>query len=64
MLGPHFTVKAIKEVILSAGAINTPQILLLSGVGNPTALTKLSIDTVVNSPFVGQNLQDHPLLGS
>lgn len=46
----------------SAGAINTPQILLLSGLGPTTNLTALGIPTVVDLPFVGSNLQDHVLL--
>ncbi|KAI0055436.1 aryl-alcohol oxidase-like protein [Artomyces pyxidatus] len=60
----RFTVRASKEVVLSAGAVNTPQLLLLSGVGNSSSLSALGIHTVVNSPFVGQNLQDHPLLAN
>ena len=54
-----FVVSARKEVILSAGAVNSPQILQLSGVG-PTALLKEhGIDVVLDQPFVGENLQDH-----
>lgn len=47
------------EVILSGGAINTPQLLQLSGVGNADELRGLGIDTVANLPGVGENLQDH-----
>ncbi|MCH0564815.1 MULTISPECIES: choline dehydrogenase [unclassified Streptomyces] len=47
------------EVILSGGAINTPQLLQLSGVGNPDDLTPLGIDMVHALPGVGANLQDH-----
>ncbi|WP_019871465.1 choline dehydrogenase [Salinispora oceanensis] len=47
------------EVILSGGAINTPQLLQLSGVGNADELAGLGIDTVANLPGVGENLQDH-----
>jgi len=47
------------EVILSGGSINTPQLLQLSGVGNPDELRKLGIDTVAAVPGVGENLQDH-----
>ncbi|KAJ6617535.1 aryl-alcohol-oxidase from pleurotus Eryingii [Mycena sp. CBHHK59/15] len=56
------TIRASKEVIVSAGAINTPQILMLSGVGDAKDLSALGIDTIVDSPGVGQNLQDHPLV--
>jgi choline dehydrogenase len=47
------------EVILSGGAINTPQILQLSGVGNANELRALGIDPVHHLPGVGENLQDH-----
>jgi choline dehydrogenase-like flavoprotein len=53
------TVYALKEVILSAGAINSPQLLLLSGVGPREDLTAVGIDTIVDLPGVGQNLQNH-----
>ncbi len=48
-----------KEVILSAGAINSPQILQLSGIGSSNTLKKHGIKVLINNPFVGQNLQDH-----
>ncbi|KAI0064255.1 alcohol oxidase [Artomyces pyxidatus] len=60
----RFTLTAAKEVILSAGAINTPQILLLSGIGPPSALSAHSIKTIVELPGVGQNLPDHPLVAN
>ena len=47
------------EIVLSGGAINTPQLLLLSGVGPAADLTALGIDVVVDAPEVGANLQDH-----
>lgn len=53
------TVYALKEVILSAGAINSPQLLLLSGVGPREDLEAVGIDTIVDLPGVGQNLQNH-----
>jgi len=53
------TVRAKYEVILSAGAIGSPQILQLSGIGDSTLLAKHGIDTVVDSAGVGANLQDH-----
>lgn len=53
------TVSARREVILSAGAVNSPQILMLSGIGDGTALQEKGIATMHHSPAVGQNLQDH-----
>ena len=50
---------ASTEVILSAGAIGSPQLLQLSGVGNSDHLKRLGIATVMHSPEVGENLQDH-----
>src|SRR6201984_2888665 len=55
-------IAADKEVILAAGAINSPKLLMLSGVGEAKALRRLGIDLVENLPGVGQNLQDHVLL--
>ncbi|KAG1665350.1 Glucose dehydrogenase [FAD, quinone] [Nymphon striatum] len=52
-------IKASKELILSAGAIGSPQILMLSGVGPAHHLKKLDIKVVQDLPGVGQNLQDH-----
>lgn len=51
--------RATKEVILCGGAINSPQLLMVSGVGNGDELKKLGIPVVANRPGVGQNLQDH-----
>lgn len=48
-----------KEIILCGGAINSPQLLQLSGVGNAAELEKLGIDVVKDLPGVGENLQDH-----
>nr|XP_006631189.2 PREDICTED: choline dehydrogenase, mitochondrial [Lepisosteus oculatus] len=50
---------ADKEVILCGGAINSPQLLMLSGIGNADDLKKLGIPVVVHLPGVGNNLQDH-----
>ena len=54
-------VAADKEVILAAGTINSPKLLMLSGVGEAKALRSLAIDVVENLPGVGENLQDHVL---
>jgi choline dehydrogenase len=51
--------RASGEVILSAGAINTPQLLQLSGVGPAPLLQDLGVDVVHEAPGVGENLQDH-----
>ncbi|KIM43770.1 GMC oxidoreductase [Hebeloma cylindrosporum] len=56
------TVKARKEVILSAGTIGTTQILQLSGIGNSADLKALKIPVLINNPAVGANLIDHVLL--
>jgi choline dehydrogenase len=53
-------IKAAREVILAAGALGSPQLLMLSGVGPAGHLASLGIDIAVDAPAVGQNLQDHP----
>lgn len=50
---------ASREVIISAGTINTPQLLVLSGVGEKEYLQSLNIKPIVDLPAVGENLQDH-----
>jgi len=50
------------RVILCAGAINTPQLLMLSGIGDADSLSQLGIKPVIDRPSVGANLQEHPLL--
>ncbi|KAK8214378.1 alcohol oxidase [Phyllosticta capitalensis] len=52
-------VKARKEVVLSAGSLKSPQILESSGIGNSSILSGAGIQTLLDLPGVGQNLQDH-----
>jgi choline dehydrogenase len=59
--GKLHSVGAAREVILCAGAIHTPRLLLLSGIGPQDDLERLGIDTVIDLPGVGGNLHDHPL---
>ena len=56
----HIKIFTRKEIILSAGTIGTPHILLLSGIGPVEHLQDMGIDVVHDLPGVGQNLQDHP----
>lgn len=53
------TYYAGKEVILSCGAVDTPKLLLLSGIGPKLELDQHGIETIVDLPFVGKNLEDH-----
>ena len=57
--GQLVRMRARREVIISGGAVNSPQILMLSGVGDAGSLTKLGIAPVADVPGVGANLQDH-----
>ncbi|KAJ4381339.1 hypothetical protein N0V86_003688 [Didymella sp. IMI 355093] len=61
--GTTYTVKAKREVIVSAGVINSPQILELSGIGSRTVLEKAGVDVLVELPGVGENLNDHTATG-
>ena len=61
--GEDMVARADAEVILSGGAINSPQILMLSGIGPGAHLREMGIDVLVESAGVGQNLQDHPVSG-
>ncbi|KAK7054494.1 hypothetical protein VNI00_003692 [Paramarasmius palmivorus] len=61
-LGSRINITARREVILSAGSLNTPQLLLLSGIGPKEDLEPLGIPVLHNSPGVGANLTEHPVL--
>jgi choline dehydrogenase len=57
--GPEL-IRANREVILSAGAIGSPQLLMLSGIGPADDLRAVGVDAVVDNPHVGSHYQDHP----
>ena len=59
--GTLHQVKANQEIILSAGAFDSPKLLMLSGIGDEEYLQSIGISVVVDLPGVGQNLQDHVL---
>ena len=59
---PIWTAQATREVILSAGAIRTPQTLELSGIGDTNVLNGIGLQTRIGLPGVGNNLQDHMLM--
>ncbi|KAE8450374.1 hypothetical protein EG329_006448 [Mollisiaceae sp. DMI_Dod_QoI] len=56
-------VSCSREVILAAGAVHTPQILELSGIGSEDILNQFNIPVIINLPGVGNNFQDHPYVG-
>jgi choline dehydrogenase len=61
--GSVATATAEAEVIVSGGAVNSPQLLLLSGVGPADHLREVGVSVLHDLPGVGRNLHDHPLLG-
>jgi choline dehydrogenase/4-pyridoxate dehydrogenase len=61
--GQTSTARAAREVILAGGVINSPQLLMLSGIGDPEELHAHGIDVHVPLPGVGRNLQDHFSVG-
>jgi choline dehydrogenase len=62
--GRRQTFRADREVVLAGGAIGTPQLLLLSGIGPADELRALDIEVVADAPNVGRNLQDHVVIGA
>ncbi|TPK10123.1 GMC family oxidoreductase [Mesorhizobium sp. B2-5-7] len=61
--GQPLTVAADREIILAAGGFNTPKLLMLSGIGDEADLKAVDLKTLVSSPEVGKNVQDHILHG-
>jgi choline dehydrogenase len=60
--GKNKQIRASVEVVLSLGAINTPKVLMQSGIGDQTELARLGIPVIQHLPGVGQNFQDHPAI--
>lgn len=60
---PTYQAKATSEVILCARVVQTPQVLVVSGIGNPEVLSAAGINTIVESHPAGANFQDHVLGG-
>lgn len=58
--GEPTTLRARRGVVLSAGAINSPQLLMLSGIGDGGELERHGIQSLIDSPDVGRNLMEHP----
>lgn len=62
-LGIEYTIKARKEVIVSAGTFQSPQLLMVSGIGPRSTLDEFEIPVVSDLPGVGQNMWDHIMFG-
>jgi choline dehydrogenase-like flavoprotein len=60
--GADLMARAEREVLLSGGAVASPQLLLLSGIGPAEHLRELGVDVQLDSPGVGENLHDHPIV--
>jgi choline dehydrogenase-like flavoprotein len=60
--GAIFNITASKEVLITAGSIGTPQLLMLSGIGDAKNLKSLGIKAIVDLPDVGNNMIDHPFV--
>ncbi|KAL8784755.1 MAG: hypothetical protein Q9213_003786 [Squamulea squamosa] len=61
--GKEYTLRATKEIILTAGVFGSPQLLMVSGVGPAATLQQYGIPVVANRPGVGQNMEDHIYFG-
>ena len=61
--GESVRIEAAEEVVLSAGAYESPKLLMLSGIGAPAILAEAGVETVQSLPGVGENLHDHVLCG-
>ncbi len=59
--GKKHIANASQKVILSAGAFQSPQLLELSGIGSRRLLERFGIEVLIDNPFVGEDLQDHPM---
>lgn len=64
MAGARQIVSTTREIILAAGTVGTPHILLNSGIGNSSELQEVGVKTVIHLPDVGKHLSDHPRLVS
>ncbi|KAI1495377.1 hypothetical protein F5X96DRAFT_613216 [Biscogniauxia mediterranea] len=65
VIGPNGRLQQLRaryEVVVSLGVFESPKLLMLSGIGPKDALARHGIETVVDSPHVGQNLLDHPIM--
>lgn len=63
MDGLGFAALGVRSVILTAGALMTPKLLMNSGIGSSEVLEKAGVKVLVDSPMVGRNLQDQPAVG-
>lgn len=61
--GKEYTVKAKREVIVCGGAVGSPQILELSGIGDPEILRKAGVECKIDNKSIGENFQDHIVIG-
>lgn len=57
--GNEYTIRVSGEIVLSAGSVQSPQLLELSGIGNSEILRAAGIDVKIENPNVGENLQEH-----